>query len=195
MLKPQRCMTCSANAYSNETARHTVINTSWCLRFILSIQKRFTDMSGEVRIHTLWVVNPASGTVMRFPNHRLVHWPLLKNYWKTSSRDSHIHPICKMSTCRQCTISPEERRWIKPIINAPLTFNELVLHFQDKAVLKLPFPGGQFPLTRLSLSTGILSDTASVIELKSCFCIWKENVPEFAPVCCVHNHAALWRQN
>lgn len=74
-------------------------------------------------------------------------------------RDAIIHPIWKMSTGKQSTISPEERKWMKLIITAPLTFNEL-LHFEDKASLKLSFPGGRFPLTWMSMSR-ILPHTAT----------------------------------
>lgn len=146
-------------------------------------------MSGEVRIQVLWGINPDSENFMPFSCKEL--YCCIGHYLKTPAPDSNIHPIWKMSTCKQCIISSEERRWIKLIINAPLTFNELVLHFQDKAVLKLPFPGGQFPLARLSLSTRILPDTASVIELKSCF--WMKMY--LSPHCllsCVHKHATFW---
>lgn len=81
-------------------------------------------------------------------------------------RDATIHPIWKMSTGKQSTISPEERKWMKLIITAPLTFNEL-LHFEDKASLKLSFPGGRFPLTWMSMSR-ILPHTATGSKKKVC---------------------------
>lgn len=122
-------------------------------------------MSGEVRIPLPLVVNPVSEKLLAFCSSELC-----RSTSRALSKDSNIHPIWKTSTCAHCTISPEETRWIKLIINAPLTFNELVLHFQDKAVLKLPFPGRRSPPPpSLSLSPRILSGAELVMEQKTWF--------------------------
>lgn len=86
------------------------------------------------------------------------------------------------------------KRKMKLIITAPLTFNELALHFQDRAALKLPFPWGQFPLVRMSFSTRISSDRVSVIEIKSCCWIWKESWPEFALLVRLHSEPCSFNE-
>lgn len=122
-------------------------------------------MSGEGRLQLPGVVNPVSENLWQLPSKALFAALAPTKTFYILSKWSHIHLIWKMSTCEQGIINPEVRRWVKLRIAAPLTFNELVLHFQDNAVLKLPLPGDQFPCAMMSLSTRILSDTASVIEL------------------------------
>lgn len=121
-------------------------------------------MSGEGRLQLPGVVNPVSENLWQLPSKALFAALAPTKTFYILSKGSHIRFISKMSTCEQGIISPEERRWVKLRIAAPLTFNELVLHFQDNTVLKVHLQGDQLPCARISLSTRILSDTASVIE-------------------------------
>lgn len=100
--------------------------------------RRFTDMSAEVRIQVSSVVNPVPENFWHSPLRRALCCLGHQRTLLILSNDSDIHPVWKVSTCEQSAISPEERRRMKLIIAAPLTFNELVLHSQDKAFLKLP---------------------------------------------------------